>query len=315
MRFRSLLLATALVSSTPLGCRAKQTPAPAPLPAPSASTPLPDSRREITRDLQLAQGTLRVIVRFDAGHEAWGEYVASTVTRYLPAAEAYLDRPLHQAAARLFETPGFTVVVNGRDEVHLGTVPIRAYNNTGGAFGPDRGIFIEYSLAGVGNPAVICHELTHFWFADRSPLTHVAKDPHGVPWLNEGVASMLPLVAAQEGTLHLDAGEIAAIRRHWGFNNIPKVDAPVGEDLRPRGQPWLAVFYGKTFKTQYLIHEELGRDGYQRFLRAAVQHHPRTSDDVLALLQEIQPNDWRTLLAGWVFEGPYGKYPQAFFLE
>ena len=137
------------------------------------------------------------------GDASWAAYVADQVAAYLPAAEQYLGVPLHQAAGELFhaQSQPWTVRIVGRARVMLGDTHIGAYNNTSGLFGPDRGIFLEYALAPMGNPALVLHEVSHFWF--RGPARGellVGRREDDVPaWFVEGLASMTPVVVAEAG--------------------------------------------------------------------------------------------------------------------
>ena len=85
----------------------------------------------------------------------------------------------------------FTIV--GRNQVLLNGAWIGAYNNTAGFFPGERGIFVEYRLTPPGNPALVLHELGHFWLHDLARVTQASAADVGAPWFNEGAVSLLPL--------------------------------------------------------------------------------------------------------------------------
>src|SRR5262249_25604292 len=128
--------------------------------------------------------------------------------------EEYLNMPLHQGAEGWVATGDDRkpIRVHGAERVTLYGKWIGAYNNSAGIFDGERAIFVEYRLTPPGDPAVVLHELSHFWFHDRSRLAKDQTLTSGVPWFNEGVCSMLPWVA-----LNLSHEESRAIRVHWGL--------------------------------------------------------------------------------------------------
>ncbi len=296
---RALVASIALVAC--------QRPAPV---APSGSPPA----TAVVRTVTLRGGAVRVVVEHD-GEEAWATYVADHAVAYLPAAERYLDRSFADVAAGFFQgtPPPWTVRIHGQRTVMLGDVHIGAYNNSAGIFGPDRGIFVEYGLARVGDPALVLHELTHYFFlgsgAALVPGAMVGENRSS--WFIEGVCSMTPIALASAGLMPLGEGEEHAMRMHWGQWGVPAAarDVPIQRDTRREGD--IPLFYGKSFRVELILQRELG-DRYRTLLRRAAKQRNQTSDEVLALLAaEDAEVDWRALLRGWVFPGAYGKYAPA----
>ena len=287
------------------GCAAARAP----------DVPPTTSALAVRREVTLARGTVHVLVEHD-GDAAWAEYVADRAAAYLPAAERYLGVPFHEAAAVMFHDlpQPWTVRIVGRRHVALGDVHIRAYNNTYGVFGPDRGIFVEYSIAPIGNPAVVLHELTHDWFHGKGAalVPGAPRDDDEPAWFIEGLASMTPIAVADAGVMVSSTDERHAMRAHWGQWAIPPVsmDVAIHHDTRKEGG--IPIFYGKSYRVQAILAHELGGEGYRALLQSTARHLPRSNDDVLALLHgQRADEDWRALLSGWVFDGPYGRYRPA----
>lgn len=141
----------------------------------SPAAPSPPARA-VERDVALRSGAIKLVVEHD-GDLAWANYVADRASAYLPVAEQYLDVPFREAAAGMFRgmPEPWTVRIVGRKTVMLGDVHIGAYNNSSGVYGPDRAIVMEYRLAPIGDPALVMHELTHYWFAARRPRSPPAQ--------------------------------------------------------------------------------------------------------------------------------------------
>jgi hypothetical protein len=269
----------------------------------------------IERAVTLRNGLVRVVVEHD-GDERWARNVADHACAFLPAAEAYFDVPFHVAAAGMFHgmTSPWTVRIVGRPKVVLGEVPIGAYNNTSGIFGPDRAIFVEYRLAPIGNPAVILHELSHDWVHGRGAALKpgAPRNDYDPSWLIEGMASMAPIEMAKTGKLALPEGEELAMRAHWGQWDVPSADRDVAIAHDPRRDGRIGIFYGKSYRVQLLVERELGANAYRALLHAVATHAPSTSDEALALLDaQKREVDWPAFLSGWIFDGPYRNVPPA----
>ena len=211
----------------------------------------------------------------------------------------------------------FTIV--GRNQVLLNGAWIGAYNNTAGFFPGERGIFVEYRLTPPGNPALVLHELGHFWLHDRARVTQASAADVGAPWFNEGAVSLLPLSLLQAGLLPLTPTEAATIGVHWGLGDVPlRIDAPIEEDLRPRGGAHLLLFYQKSFLSQILLARAVGPARYRSLLHAVTQgiEQLHNTGELMAVLQQQAQGGagaLRPLLRGWVFAGPYGPLsPDAF---
>jgi hypothetical protein len=262
-----------------------------------------------SRDVTLRDGAATLVVDFDAGNEAWADYLLQRAAEFLVLAEEWLDVPFHDAAREFLgndDAGPRRIVIHGAERVTRNGKWVGAYNNLGGTFDGERAIFIEYALSRRGDPAVVLHELSHFWFHDAARVTKTGGVSTGAPWFNEGAASILPLMAMQ-----LTPAEADAIRAHWGLKKLPQgPDPPVERDFRADGPDMLKLYYAKTFKTQYLLFDELGPDQYHKLLVAAAHKLPGSDDDVLKLLAATRrKTDWRAVLVGWVFPGIYAVPP------
>lgn len=271
-----------------------------PASTPSTSSPVRvgPGQKLAARDVTLSSGPLRLFVRFDAGQEPWAAYVGDQAAAFLVAAERYLGVPHQIARARFYRDAegasarGESFLIAGQTAVYHEGHWVGGYHARRG----ERGIFIKYGLTAPGRPALLDHELGHSWF-------------DGLLWLSEGLVSFLPLALAKDGALALTAAERRAVWKFWGADDLrfPE-DLPVQVDFRTLDKEHLLFFYRKAFKVQCLLYRELGPQGYQRFAQDLAKTSARLPDDAaaLTLLGTIKPaTDFRALLAGWVFEGPY----------
>ena len=249
---------------------------------------------EMRGEVRLSGRSLPLTVAYATGREAWARYVLERTRAYLPAVESYLGVNLPY---------GRTIRIEGQRRVLLNGKWV------GGLNWPLGTLRMEYNLLRVGNPALLYHELGHFWFGLRGR--------EELPWMVEGAVSYLPLAMAEAGKFKLDSGQEEVLRAHWGFRlgNF-KPDAPMQTDFRPKGVKWFQAWYRKTFKFQYLLHRELGGGKYRRLVRSFHAGFPvNDSTTVVSLLNGLQPGDWPGFFSGWVFPGPYGRYSPRSFLD
>lgn len=61
---------------------------------------------------------------------------------------------------------------------------------------------------------------------------------------------------------------------------------------------------------QLILYQELGKEGYRRFLRAILADRAAhvTTPGLLATLAELRAADWREVLSGWLSSGVYHRY-------
>ena len=257
----------------------------------AALQPLHPEMDLLSGQVELTVGSVEYAVHHERGRRDWADYVSSSTGNFLVAAEKYLSMPY--PAKRSFP-------VYGQEQVH--------YNGfrVGGTNLGDK-VELEYGLTEVGKPGLLLHELGHFWFGFTSGYWSPSEEMN---WLVEGIVSFLPIAMADSGFLRLSENEYNEILTHWGFVGHKAVsDRPVNQDFRftVKGE-FSGFFYIKTFKVQYLIYRELGPEGYRRFLKGLLAvGSSRDNDEIVDLLSEVKPVDWKTLLGGWVFAGDYRK--------
>ena len=118
---------------------------------------LPAEGPRLTRDgtLALQNGVLDYTLEMDPGNDEWAEYVMRITERFLPAAEEYLGAPLPR-------TEPF--IIHGRDVVLYDRPDPGKYGTRVGGVNFWDYIGIEYELTYIGEPALLFHELGHFWY-------------------------------------------------------------------------------------------------------------------------------------------------------
>jgi len=251
------------------------------------------------RQIKLNSCTIKLVI--ESNDDEWNTYAAQCAKKILVAYEKALGIHFQKATVHYYkhvpEEEKNTIRIVGKEKVELNGKWVGGYNNTSGIFGNDRGIFVEFGLSPVGNPAVIMHELGHFWFAS-------------IPWLNEGIVSFAPLFFADNSLLKLKTKEYKAIQNHWGFfwTTMPK-DPPTIKDFRGAFQTSIPVWYAKTNKIQWIIKQELGDTLYPEFLKQCWDiQFLNDTEKIIALLGSIKKANWKNILQGWVFKGDYTAY-------
>jgi hypothetical protein len=259
------------------------------------------SQQVVYKEFLLKEGTIKIKIIDDRNDNIWSSYYAQKIYDLLKAYEAYLDISFHKSAEiyylHLSSEEKYLIQLYGKDKVYLNGKWIRGYNNTSGIFGPNRGIFVEYDLTHINYPALVFHEIGHYFFYE-------------IPWLNEGIVSFLPLVLYKENFLKLSNEEYHSVWNHWGFNIVEiKKDLPTIDDFRSNSE-FIELWYMKTFKIQYILHRELGSKNYQKFLIQLIKdkNSIKNHKDVLSLLNKLKINDWEKILSGWVSQGEYYNY-------
>ena len=255
----------------------------------------------LTTMLPTAEGEVCIQIEDDREDAAWRRYFAAQVAALIRAYEDYLAVPFVQAAAPYFADQTRPCVrIVGAEVVAVNGQRVGGYNNSAGLFGPDRGIFVEYSLADVGRPALVLHEVGHYFL-------------YQAPWLSEGMVSFLPLATAAAGLLELTAAEQAAVASHWGAQVVvPGEDLPLLNDFRFSRPELFGLWYAKTYKLQALLHQRLGGAGYRCLAIWAADQQAAlgaAADRAFSLVSQWLAGrtgaDWAPTLSGWVTPGPY----------
>ncbi|PJZ78174.1 hypothetical protein [Leptospira neocaledonica] len=256
---------------------------------------------------RLKGGEIKLAVRNETELKEWDKYAFEKTKKILDAYESYLGIPFHQASSPIFKTlpsaekDKIRLVL--KDTVFLNGTRVGGYNNVSGELGKELGIFMELGLVPPGYPALLLHELGHYYFTEPS-------------WLSEGIVSYLPYLLSKRGYLKLDSDELQSIVEEWNLTEaIPKNDLPLSKDFHLSNPNLGLWFYSKSVRTQFIIHKELGYEGYKSFLKLVASSEMLNTELVFKILNKIQRKDWNKILQGWVEPGPYTVYPPTSFMK
>jgi len=228
----------------------------------------------LEKTIILQDFSITVPIEFVKNGETWAEYILQKTADYLTQTETYLNSPFR------FKD-GFT---------------IKCCDDCGSMNSSE--VFINYSR----NPALLFHELGHFWFGYSEG--HVQEQ-----WLVEGIVSFLPAAMSRGGMLDLSTEEYEGVWDAWLFNIYIEPEDDVYLSYEKTFSKDVTEQYDnryfKSFKVQYLIFMELGGEGYRRFLQLLLTEKPQSNDEVMDILSAVKQKNWRAFLTGWVFDGDY----------
>lgn len=155
---------------------------------------------------------------------------------------------------------------------------------------------------------LLYHEIDHWWFG---------QNPR---FISEGVSSFLPLALHHSGQLTLTSDEILEIQNWWGFYN-PAIlkDIPLGdlEIKKLSEEESFSLHYQKTFKIQFILFQELGSEGYLKFLKSILDYEStgehfvqsveaaQNTEGIITLLNQTKNANWKILLSGWLLSKGY----------
>ncbi|PJZ41114.1 hypothetical protein CH370_12780 [Leptospira kmetyi] len=254
------------------------------------------------RRIPLNRGELVLEIRNSSQDKEWNEFAYRKTADLFRALESYSGISFHEASASVFEgqraSEKYKVLLVVQDQILLNGTRVGGYNNISGDLGPARGIFMEPDLSPAGYPALLFHELGHFYFSD-------------IPWLSEGLVSFLPLVLYKEKKIQLTKEELVSIAEEWSTEEglQGSKDFPLDPDFREKYPSATPTFYNKALKIQYILYKELGPNGYRDFVKKLVfENSPKTTSQVILTLKSIRDKNWSSLLRGWVTPGPYEVY-------
>jgi len=250
-----------------------------------------DEKLEMKKEMRLSTRVITVKVLYDRGHEDWAERSLKETEAYLKAIERYLNQTYGSR-----REAGFSIA--GAREVRIEDRWVGGYNDM-------ETVHLEYRLTPKGNPALLFHEIGHFWFVGA---------PEEIQWMAEGIVSFLPVALVDEGYLSDEVCTVKRIYQHWGLNmQLPSDDPPLIKDFRDQGDKF-GLFYVKSFRVQYIIYKEIGKERYRRLVNKFLDHDScMDNEEMLEMLNGYKPMDWKSILTGWVFPGAYTEYPPAWF--
>ncbi|EKR64211.1 MULTISPECIES: hypothetical protein [Leptospira] len=254
------------------------------------------------RRIPLNRGELILEIRNNSQDSTWNEFARRKTSDFFRALESYSGISFHEASASIFEdqkaSEKYKVLLIVQDQIFLNGTRVTGYNNISGDLGTTRGIFMEPDLSPIGYPALLFHELGHFYFSDLA-------------WLSEGLVSFLPFVLYKEKKIDLTKEELISIAEEWNTEEglQGEKDFPLDPDFRQKYPSANSVFYNKALKVQYILYKELGPVGYRDFVKKLVfENSPKTTKEVILKLKSIRNKNWSSLLKGWVIPGSYEVY-------
>lgn len=254
------------------------------------------------RRIPLSRGDLVLEIRNSSKDKEWNEFAYRKTVDLFKALESYSGISFHEASASVFEgrksSEKFRVLLVVQDQIFLNGTRVGGFNNISGDLGPERGIFLEPDLAPLGYPALLFHELGHFYFSD-------------IAWLSEGIVSFLPFVLYKEKKLQLSKEELISMAEEWNMEEGLQggKDFPIDPDFRERIPSATPTFYNKALKVQFILYKELGPAGYREFVKKLVfENSPKTTGQVILILKSIRDKNWSNILKGWVTPGSYEVY-------
>ncbi|OHD59412.1 MAG: hypothetical protein A2014_12800 [Spirochaetes bacterium GWF1_49_6] len=236
--------------------------------------------------IKLNKVDLTVTITYTDKDKEFAQYVQERIKTYIPAVEKFLQKDLL------------------RDKIEIRIMPSDGLN---------AGDYIEIGPASVESPALLFHELNHYWFG------YYGTDSDS-RWLIEGLMSFIPMAMYENGYLDLTEKERKKINSAWGFNywgsvakdnTISLIDKN-GKDSKPG---WV-LFYPNSYKVQYIIFKELGKGAYHSLLLKLYENWPmKNISHFLSILNSLKNRDWNSLLAGWLFPGNFKKISPELFLD
>lgn len=240
--------------------------------------PYSASAAELVTYTSIRSGTLKIIFKFEEGKEAWVAPLVAEAATYITLAEQFLSRPFPYRD--YIEIQGCHECTSRRD---------------------GRVIYLDYAQEPTTNPALLFHELNHFWFF------YWGKGS-SEEWLIEGISSFLPVLLRQSGLLPDLERYHSMIDRWWGLSWFPSEDFK-DTPLYPFTEKKRSVVYHKSYRLQYLINCILGKNKYRRFVREIASSKHRKNNYVIQLLNKLTRRNWRKFLSGWVLGSSYKEIP------
>jgi hypothetical protein len=228
------------------------------------------------KTMTLQERTASIRIEYEPKRKKIAEYYLNKAILYIPAMEKYLESP--------FPVDDITIWLDEK--------PGHAYKYSNGVK------LVRHHLS-KKFPAVLFHEFGHFYYSSWTDK-----------WLVEGINSFLPIAIAEYGLLSKNDAAYDSVMRTWGFYSTGTTnDRPVMIDFRRT--VW-HFYYSKTFKIQYLIYKELGKEKYRQFVQDVALQMRYFLDyshlTTIRLLKKYKMMNWKRFLSGWVYEGDYDRF-------
>lgn len=232
---------------------------------------------ELSTYANLRKGPLAIIVRFEDGKEAWAQTVLDEIPRYLSLVERYLKRAFPYRDH---------IIIEG---IHEGL------SHRDGQY-----IYLNYDNDPVDSPAVLFHELDHFWF-------YYYTSNSSSEWVIEGVSSFLPVAMRHQGLLPESPYYREAIDRSWGLNAPLSYYSSEDVPLSPFNESKRNILYTKSYRLQYLFNCIMGDKRYHKFLVRLAATKKQGLASILRLLKQMKGRNWRQDIRGWVLGTDYRR--------
>lgn len=223
--------------------------------------------------VRMKNGPLNVVIEYN--DKAWADYIVQQTKIFLPRAEKYVGIPFPYSNIRI--SP-------------LYCTGCMSWNR-------NNSVLLNYDDTAVGHPAILLHELSHFWFRDDAR-------PVCQEWFYEGIASFLPVAMSERGVLPNTPEYRKELERRFSFrikNPYRFRDKPIC----PYGAAKRNILYTKAYRIQYLVYKLTGASRYQKLLKQYKQSRPHNNTAMVSLLNRFTKKNWQRLLRGWVFPGKY----------
>lgn len=242
------------------------------------SLPSSAEAEEIITYAKIRSGELKIIFRFAKGKEDWVAPLVTEAPRYISLVERYMGSPFYYHDY---------IIIKGCAGC--------------GCYMDGHVIHLDYSYQPTSNPAVLFHEINHYWFYYYNPRQLNE-------WFIEGVASFLPVAMGRAGYLPNSAKYTQLIDFWWGMDTaMPDnfKDLPL-HHFKSSNR---SVLYNKSYRLQYLIHCLLGPGKYRRFLQTIAKKKRSDLAFVIKTLNRLKRHNWKRFFKGWVLGSTYKEIP------
>ena len=147
----------------------------------------------------------------------------------------------------------------------------------------------------------VAHEVGHMWF-----YSIVGNDTQRESWLDEAFASYSQIIYKEE-ILGSDAArrELQEFRNRYQSNRAAGRDAAVAQDNHNFGRNYVPLVYGKAVLFIQALRQQLGEDGFDRFLHSYYNQHRYDyvgGDDLLATVNSTCGCALDRLYQDWILK-------------
>ncbi len=244
--------------------------------------------RVMTATIETESGRRTVEIRYYPESEEWAKDVFRTIKEGFPLLEKKIGVPCPTA---------WDIIVEETTSLEAGVA------------GVNRGPLGMTVPTGI-SPAVIIHELCHYWFGSHLDL-------RWSNWILEGfpeayTVAVLKELGHPEGYSHWSArlDQYERARAELGDKPLSEVGyTPNFED------PRVALLYSKAMVYCTWLITFFGEETMHKINAQAIPTNPLRADDYQEILEDITEQDLGWLFSGWVYEGAYYYQGQSVSFE